>query len=184
MRAVLFDLDGTLVESEIDFEELRRRVAERLSVPPEILRPLYEGAEALGALDVVCEEEARRMELSGPVPGMRELVCELRRMGIAVGIVTRCCRKAALIALERCSIPYDVLVAAEDAPRVKPSPEHVLEALRRLGDVEKCVFVGDSLFDRVAAEGAGCAFLPTGRPDWLLKQIMRILFNSVSTNPP
>ena len=108
----------------------------------------------------------------------------LGMMGIAVGIVTRCCRKAALIALERCSIPYDVLIAAEDAPRVKPSPEHVLEALRRLGDVEKCVFVGDSLFDRVAAEGAGCAFLPTGRPDWLLKQIMRILFNSVSTNPP
>ncbi len=184
MKVVLFDLDGTLVESEIDFEELRNRVAERLSVPAEVLRPLYEGAEALGALDVVCEEEVRRMKRSRPIPGMRELVLRLANMGIKVGIVTRSCRRAALVALERCSIPFDVLVAADDAPRVKPSPEHVLEALRRIGDVDKCVFVGDSLFDRVAAEGAGCSFLAPTRPELLLEKILEILFNSQPTNPP
>lgn len=176
-RAVLFDLDGTLVITHIDFGLMKRRMLSLVAdagVPADrvrdldILTLLEEAARYLGgargpALREAGWGELERLELemcSAPelVPDAAPLLSELRRVGVAVGIVTRNCRRVAENLLEQAGLEHDALVAREDAPgRTKPHPEHVREALRLLGGPSPALMVGDHWMDIRAGLSAGLA---------------------------
>ncbi len=176
IAAVLFDLDGTLVETGIDFTLMKRRTLELCE---------RRGADAasLDGLDIltIIEEAAARMpaaQASGfrreawamleememqSVPGAHlmdgcaELLQELRGRGLRTGIVTRNCRRAAAILIGMLPVPVDVWLAREDVSRTKPDPLHVLEALNVLGvRPENALMVGDHLMDIRAGREAGC----------------------------
>ncbi len=176
IAAVLFDLDGTLVETGIDFTLMKRRTLELCQ---------RHGADAasLDGLDIltIIEEAAAGMaaaQASGfrreawamleememqSVPGARlmdgcaELLQELRGRGLRTGIVTRNCRRAAAILIGMLPVPVDVWLAREDVSRTKPDPLHVLEALNVLGvRPENALMVGDHLMDIRAGREAGC----------------------------
>jgi len=113
--------------------------------------------------------ELAHCEDAEPVSGAIELLDALRRSGMKVGIVTRNCRRAVVVSLEKAGITADVLLTRDDVPNTKPHPIHLLEALELLGvRAEEAVMVGDHLMDVQGGRAAGMrtvGFLTPGRPD-------------------
>jgi len=186
VRAVLFDLDGTLVETNIDFALMRTdliALARKHGIPEHEVAGLdllaivdyttdrladgssaeYVRAEAFRKLE---EIELRQIDDAQEVPAAGELVRYLRGAGIGVGIVTRNCRRAVNIVLEKTGILPDVLLTRDDVRNAKPHPDHVLEALRIL-EVEpsEAVMVGDHWMDVRGGKAAGTRTVGLLRPD-------------------
>lgn len=186
--AVLFDLDGTLVETNIDFTSMKREMidlAERYGVPQDDLL----GRDILAIIDRLCEilvsnghespESARNEALSilreiemkhssdaAEIKPARKVIDALRERGIKVGIVTRNCREASVDSLDRTGIHADLLLSRDDVTRTKPSPDHITEALALLGATpERSVMVGDHIMDITAGKAAGTATVAILTPD-------------------
>lgn len=178
VRAVLFDLDGTLIDSAPDLGAAadRMRLDRGLpSLPARDYRPMA-GAGARGMLAValgltpehpdfaVLREEffanyERCMcDATCAFDGVAELIAHMRQRALTWGIVTN---KSARFAepLTR-SMPLlansAVLVSGDTTAHAKPHPEPLLEAARRIGiDPARCVYVGDDERDIIAGLAAG-----------------------------
>jgi phosphoglycolate phosphatase len=182
VRAVLFDLDGTLVQTDIDFAAMRREIlaaAERhgasldglaeldaLGIVGAVLRQVRqpdafqaEAERALRAIELRAGARARAM------PGAAGLLPWLAAAGLRVGIVTRNCRPAAEEALRRAGLVCGLLLTRADVPRVKPDPIHLLLAAERLAAAPgETVMVGDHVMDVRGGRAAGMrtvGFAPT-----------------------
>jgi len=189
--AVLFDLDGTLVETNIDFPLMKREVLALAArhgldtgglVELDILGVVERAAELLissgrhedaedlriTAMRKLEEIEMRHARDTRQIPFARELVGCLSQRGIRVGIVTRNCRRASETALAIVGISPDVLVCREDSQRHKPHPEPLRMALDALAArPDASVMVGDHLMDIQSGKAAGMAtigFLRDCRP--------------------
>lgn len=186
VAAVLFDLDGTLVETRIDFDGMRWEVL-RLAREAGVAAEPWVGLDVLGILDRVAaaapdpaalraaaEEALTAIELEA-CPGAREmagageLLRSLDAAGIRVGIVTRNCRRAVEQVLARISLPHAVLLTRNEVTRVKPDPEHLWQAAGALGvPPARAVMVGDHRMDVRAGKAAGMGtvgLLTPGHPD-------------------
>lgn len=192
LRAVLFDLDGTLVETHIDFPamtNLTEALAREAGVPPEVT----DGKDILGMVDAAVDDLAarggdgpewrrqafealERLEVEGcahPVllPGTQELLAGLVANGVKVGVVTRNCRRVATGLLARFALPHHLLLSRDDVAKSKPNPEHLWEALKLLdARPDEALMVGDHWMDVQAGERAGVAatlgVLGKNGPDW------------------
>lgn len=174
-RALLFDLDGTLVDSlELILGSYRHTMAEHLGrVPPDEewmvtmgkplrvqLQSFAQTPEQLEAMfrTYIEHNEANNQRLIRPFPGMREAIESLRRDGFRMGVVTSKIGEHAWRELRSCGLDglFDGLVAADDVQRPKPHPEPVLRGLQSIGAAaHETLMVGDSVFDLEAARGAG-----------------------------
>lgn len=184
MIAVLFDLEGTLVQTieddEVAIQEFRTRTREKLlelGIPRRELQSSMTSAPMRNrALEYVSrhfnEEEAKRFhaemdrfqkafELSWAENSKIFLdtlpaLCELKSLGYRMGVVTNTSREAAVRELSMHGIEafFGVVITREDMKMLKPDPEGLLLALRRL-NVEDFVFVGDLAHDSRAARRAG-----------------------------
>ena len=180
-RVVLFDLDGTLIDSgPIIVASMRHAsVTVRGQEPDEELVKAAIGGQGLIAqmrdLDPDRVDELIEVYRAHNEPlhatleafdGIPELMLELRRRGHQLGIVTA--KRVATVELAFARLPFlreltDVLVGAEDTERHKPDPDPVLEALRRIGaGPEEAVYVGDSPFDIRAGNAAGAYTIAVG----------------------
>lgn len=172
--AVLFDVDGTLVDSNylhvhawvqafaaVDHPVDAWRVHRRIGMGSgRLLRELLgDDTEAL-ADRVKQEHTARYADLAGllrPFDGARELVRDLADRGARVVLAT----SAAPEEVERLREVLDVddlvqVTASQDVEEAKPEPELVEVALERAGvPADRAVFVGDSVWDVQAAVRAG-----------------------------
>lgn len=180
-RAVLFDMDGVLVDSYDAWFALLNQAARAFGcaeVSAEAFVPTW--GQGLGAdIEVFfpgCSEEVLRdyydrhlgehLDLVKVDPSGAPLFARLRTLGIATAVVTNTPTRAAMAVLARAGIDPDVVVGAGDTAEAKPAPDMVLLACRRLGvGTSDAVMVGDSEFDRLAAKAAGVAFIPFGGPD-------------------
>jgi len=172
--AVLFDLDGTLVDTyRLYLECYRRALAPYLGYPPrdnEIVsrRPSSErrfleewiGVEHTAACHAAMLEHYRALHGAlgeGLYDGVREMLAALRAGGLRLGIVTgkgRTAWETTERALELGS--FEVVVTDDDVRRPKPDPEGVLAALRALGvPAADALYVGDSAGDLRAGRSAG-----------------------------
>ncbi|MBC7235726.1 MAG: HAD-IA family hydrolase [Chloroflexi bacterium] len=171
LKALLFDLDGTLIEPSIDFAQMRRAVIaladkygfqspdlERMYVL-EIVRYVQAHLEDAGqrfaqeaeeAIEAIELEAAERV---AAYPGVLQLLEGLRRRGFGVAIVTRNCRRAVLSILQRIPLAHDVLLTRDDIEHVKPDPRHLLAALQRLRVAgEESAMCGDHPMDILAGK--------------------------------
>lgn len=173
VRAVLFDLDGTLVASALDFPRMRAAVialAQEYGLPsaaltaPDALGLARQAAARVARAErflAAVEEALVAIELDALptatlIPGARELLHALAERGIAVGIVTRNCRQVATRLLARFALPHRVLLARDDVPAVKPDPIHLWLALDRLGVAPReATMVGDHVMDIACGRAAG-----------------------------
>jgi pyrophosphatase PpaX len=170
---VLFDLDGTVVDSGsmilASFRHATRTVLAR-DVPDEVLLAHVGGAslsEQMRALDptrvddlVATYREHNEPLHDGlqPCAGVVEAVERLRLEGRRLGIVTA--KRQATVALAFGVLPlrhlFDAVVTSDDVERGKPHPDGILRALELLGArAEEAAYVGDSPFDIEAAKRAG-----------------------------
>ena len=175
LQAVLFDLDGTLVDSVESIVRSFTHATQSLlgtTVPREAivatigrpLEPTFEalapgrGAELLQTYRAYLNEH--HDALVRAFPGTIELLAELRGRGYALGIVTAKSRMQAELSFRLCALEplVEVTICHEDAERHKPAPDPLLAAARRLGlPPAACLYVGDSVFDLMAARAAGMA---------------------------
>jgi phosphoglycolate phosphatase len=174
LRAALFDLDGTLVHTHIDFSAMKGAVlaiAAEAGVDTEELRDRDSlaivrdvrgrlGAEAPRFV-AKCEAAMVACELAA-LGGAEEaydagaFLAWLRARQVRIGIVTRNSGAAVGMLLRRIRLPHDVLLTRDDVPRTKPDPVHLQMALERLGaDRAEAVMVGDHHMDIVAGRAAG-----------------------------
>jgi 2-phosphoglycolate phosphatase len=178
IQAVLFDLDGTLIDSAPDLgaaADKMRTDRGMPSLPLERYRPLA-GSGARGMLGVAfgitpdhtdfpeLREEffvnyERAMTVrTAAFDGVPELIAQLVALNLRWGVVTnKSVRFAApLTAAMPLFATSGALVCGDTTPHAKPHPEPLLEAARRLGVApEGCLYVGDDERDMIAGRAAG-----------------------------
>jgi pyrophosphatase PpaX len=172
--AVLFDFDGTLVDTtEMIHQSMRHATSSVLGrddIPREALlanvgRPLPRQMELLDAEKAELLLEAYRSHheqhhdaLIGEFPGVEESLSRLQAAGIKVAVVTSKRRPSVEMALKNypgLRIVVDRFVTLEDTDEHKPHPEPLLRGLELLGvPKERAAYVGDSPFDVEAAKAA------------------------------
>lgn len=172
---VLFDLDGTLIDSiELILSSYRHTLEiHRGTVPPndvwleglgtplwEQFRRFTQDQREIDAMVATYREHnhTHHDRMIREYPGVRAAVERLHVAGTKLGIVTSKLRSSAARGLARCGYGewFDVLVGADDVERPKPHPEPVHRALEALGaSPDAAVFVGDSPHDLASGRAAG-----------------------------
>ena len=191
-RAVLFDLDGTLLDTipdlhaaacamlrdmgrpELPLEAIRSYVGR--GIPTLIKRALAASlhvdeddqpppAEAVASFrHHYARENGRNVRV---YPGVIDGLNAIKAMRLPMGVVTNKADAFILPLLEQMGLDgyFDVLVGGDLLPRVKPDPMPIVWACGRLGfSPGDVLFIGDSLNDALAARAAGCSvfLLPYG----------------------
>ena len=181
MRSVIFDLDGTLMDTSGDLLAAANTIFRKLGhgdllVPGQddgiALRGgrmmLRTGLARVGIVDetlvdaqfadfIVAYDSAIDVH-STIYPGAMEAVAALKAAGYGVGICTNKPEAQAekLLRLKGIRDAFDVMMGADTLPVRKPDPEHLRETVRRLGgDPARCCLIGDSDTDRNTARAAG-----------------------------
>jgi pyrophosphatase PpaX len=170
---VLFDLDGTLIDSGplilSSFQHATRTVLGR-EIPDEALMANVGGHGIHAQMREFDEEQANELvrvyrEHNSTVyravlafPGIESVLRQLQSEGRRLGVVTVKGRATVDVTFEVLPLRgyFATVVTADDTERPKPDPEALLLALERLGtDVADAAYVGDSPFDIRAAKAAG-----------------------------
>ena len=177
LKAVLFDLDGTLIDSKKDIAAAANaaRVHFGMSALPleTVTGYIGWGIEHLNRKALETEEPARLAEglevlkayyrehcvdQTVVFPGVRKLLDFLKGRGIRMGLVSNKPHEFTLITLDKLGLaPYFKAVLGADAtPHKKPHPEPLLTALSQMGaKPSEAVMIGDSPVDAQAARAAG-----------------------------
>ena len=154
VRGLIFDLDGTLVDSGLDFDLMRRE----MELPP---GPILESIAALPPQHAErCHVILRKHEVAGAeratlLPGVAQLLDRAKERRIPIGIVTRNSREISLAVLGRLQLTYDILLTRDDGP-IKPDPwgvRHICETWNV--PPRHVVMIGDYRFDVLSGRGAG-----------------------------
>ena len=178
MPALIFDLDGTLVDTVYAHVFAWQRVLAQRDMAIDGWRihrrigmsgGLFTRALARELGRELSDEEAAEIQAAHgdlfrellperrPLPGASELLAELRRLGVTHGIATSGRRPEINASLEALGVPADMVVVERgEVARAKPEPDLFVECARRL-DVPpgECYVVGDAVWDLLAARRAG-----------------------------
>jgi HAD superfamily hydrolase (TIGR01509 family) len=181
-KAVLWDMDGTLVDSEPfwllsesalaeDYgkvwtqENGNELIGKSLYDSSAILKDRFDikDLSAQQIVDRLTDSVLSKLQHSLPWrPGALELLMELKQAGVKTALVTMSMRRMALAVAE--AIPFqafDVVVAGDDVTFGKPHPEPYQKAAALLGfEPAECIAIEDSVTGLRSAEAAGC--LPLG----------------------
>lgn len=177
IRALLFDLDGTLADTAPDLGHALNLQRERHGLPPlaqEIIRP-YASHGTVGLFDIgfgLTPQDARFAPMREEYlalytanlclhttlfPGMAELLDELEGKGIAWGVVTNKPARFTNPLLEQLGLIGRAasVVSGDTCSHPKPHPEPLLYAAREIGVApQSCLYVGDAERDIEAARAA------------------------------
>jgi phosphoglycolate phosphatase-like HAD superfamily hydrolase len=188
-KAVIFDLDGTLVVSTVDFMKFRKRLLDyiktkgadmrdydlsqmivvmiskfesemrRKGVPEEVIQGYLDDIEKF-----LNEIELERIDETVPMPGAEELLRALREKGVKIGVLTRGCPEYAEKALKISGLDryVDAVVARDRKSGISPKPSvQSAEAILKKLDVtpDEAVMVGDYSIDFVCARDSRIRFI-------------------------
>jgi phosphoglycolate phosphatase len=185
-NTIIFDLDGTLLNTLDDLADSVNIMLEREGYPPRTREDVREfignGARNLvkrALPEAVPDEEVTRclsvyrkiylenmFQKTGPYEGIDETLKELKRLGVKIGVVSN---KPHDATREMCEFYFgdilDAVIGDNPERKKKPAPDNIFEILRLLGsDKAKTLYIGDSDVDMETAKNAGldCAGVTWG----------------------
>ena len=199
VRAVIFDLDETLIHSKIDFKKMKERVIaflEKVGVTRGLLNTnmlnmeitslavedLHRRGFPEGEIRLIlseAEEIMNRTELesvnkASPIEGAQETLKALKERGLKIGVMTRSCHEYAEKTLTKFGLRayVDAISARDDVEEPKPNPKHAYHMMKLLG-VKACeaILVGDHWLDGLCAKEAGLRFILILRRNIDLKKL-------------
>jgi phosphoglycolate phosphatase len=188
IKAIVFDLDSTLIETSVDFPKMKKNMIKELEkngYPKDKLSPtdqttvqILEDAEKFWERTNKPIEERQKLrekmdyymnqgEIEAvknlkKIPGAAEAVKKISKMGYKLAILTRGHHDYAVMALEKIGIKnkFDLILGRGETPKPKPYPEALLYTVEKLGvDISKTVMVGDHQIDSDSASSSGCDFI-------------------------
>lgn len=182
VTSALFDLDGVLIDSYSAWFNLLNDAAKSFGYPgvdreqynllygqsvEADIKTLFPGL-ALERLKEFFENHffdyLGHFEL---MPGAVESIYTARELGLQTAIVTNTTKGLAAGIIQHAGLEPDLLVGSGDAPNDKPAPDLLLHACEKLGlSPAESIMIGDSDFDRRAAEAAGINFIGFRRDGW------------------
>ncbi|WP_440056347.1 HAD family hydrolase (plasmid) [Pseudoalteromonas sp. T1lg65] len=170
VTGVIFDLDGTLVTSELNFSLIKAQIGcpknlDLLSYIENLPSP-YMREEAM---NIVHQHELYDASHCEALPGVHQVLEALKAARVPTAVVTRNFSKAANLKLKTAKLPISLLLTRDDAP-AKPDPTaliHVAQHWRM--PTQHCAYVGDYWYDVEAANQAdmlSCLYVPNELPDY------------------
>ncbi|GGM36319.1 pyrophosphatase PpaX [Paraliobacillus quinghaiensis] len=205
IRTILFDLDGTLINTnDLIIESFTHTLEKHIPTPftrEEILNfigpPLYDSFHSV-APDQVEEMMVtyREHNISNhekfvkAYPTVVETITTLKEKGYTLGIVTTKIRDTAELGMKITGLldMFDVIVGLDDVTNAKPHPEPIFKALNQLGaHPQTTLMVGDNYHDIEAGQNAGTKtagvawtikgkeFLASYKPDYMLEEMRDLL---------
>lgn len=157
LRGVVFDLDGTVVDSRLDFDRMREEIGIPGRQPVlEFVESQPEGEFKRRCREILLEHEFRGAREATLMPEMVGLLERLSALNLRQGILTRNTRGPTQLTLERLGLAgFSPVLTREDAPP-KPDPLGLLMICEEWGvSPEEVIFVGDYRFDLLAGRRAG-----------------------------
>ena len=187
IRGVIFVLDGTLIKTTIDFQQMRTGIVMALNefnVPPDVWGPNDTTASMSKVIKYMASQrtsdemvrfekrisgiwndvELLNVAYSREIPGAEKTLSLLRGCGYRLGVLTRSSREYALKALDVAGIDFefDAMVCRDDHPlaEAKPNPLSLRRAVALLNlESIECIYVGDHAIDEQCAKAAGLRFV-------------------------
>lgn len=180
IKAVIFDLDGTLADTMLDLQTAMNMMLRRRGWPErsreELLTFINMGARAFvarsmpdGSWEDMGDDEVTRSlaiyndcyascyaDKTAPYPGIAEALRELTERGVALAVLSNKQDKFVKVIIEKLFPGVFAEAWGQSEYPTKPDPTAALEIARRLGvTAEECAFVGDSDIDMKTAKNAG-----------------------------
>lgn len=180
IKAVVFDLDGTIAAFNLDYKVMRGEVRSYLlnmGVPASLLQVNETIFEMLKKTEIYLKNQgkpseamekirqetlkvAEKYELEAAkqtnlLSGAFETLKMLRRAGLKIGLCTLSSEKSTMYLLQRFKLDayFDAVVSRDRVNHVKPNPEHLQAVLEKLNTTaEETLFVGDSITDMQGAK--------------------------------
>jgi HAD superfamily hydrolase (TIGR01509 family) len=156
IKAVIFDLDGTITRPFFDFDNIREEIGLARDSGP-----LLESMEKMtsqqrqNAEKILNYHEQKAVMESRLNANAKQTLSKLRSAGINIGILTRNKRENALAIAKKHKLEFDAVIGREDGP-VKPDAFGVLSICEQFGvEPKETMLVGDYLFDLLSAKAAG-----------------------------
>ena len=172
IKGIIFDMDGTLIDSQLDFDQMRLDLNLPENAP--ILETIesYTGTRRQQCNQVLRQHEQIGVEKATVFPGISEFVEYADSLGLKMAIVTRNLHEFALEMLKMLPVTFSPVIGREEGP-IKPDP-WALHQICRLWGIQphEAGMAGDYRFDLEAGKNAGCPTLwfsqksVVGSSDW------------------
>jgi phosphoglycolate phosphatase-like HAD superfamily hydrolase len=198
IEGIIFDLDGTLIKSKIDFIEMKQKIFRyyksiggtpesihsSLLIPdivskildyadnPELIQQMLERVNK-----IMNEIEIKHVDDAIPIPGVEEALLFLHKRGIKMSVLTRSCREYAIKCLEKVRFItfIDHLIARDDFHQSKPDPTPTLILAEKMRlNPDKILIVGDHALDLQCAKSANMPFLGVLTGSYTEKQFNKL----------
>jgi phosphoglycolate phosphatase len=195
---VLFDIDGTLVTFNFDIPGSRKALCNELANqgfdvsslgPTSPTQSIIDAARrqiddgSVGANFGVVKKKLfsilDKFELESgksvyPFPEAKEVLASLKRRSVKLAVLTNSGRRAATRILERSSLSryFDFVLTRDDVEAMKPRPEGVIQAVSLFSlPKERVVYVGDSMYDIMAAKAAGLKVVSVATGNYTVERL-------------